>query len=168
MLAGRSKCSLSLSAAHVLQPQVKLGLNHSTSSPNFCSVAQHVLQQLFPQHNTAPTADPASQQQQQAATGPAGGRFKGLLRQVAPSPACSKLVASEEFHLPLVECAVQLVAFIAGEVSIAGPAEVLHAMYFGPTLGWCTPTLTVPAQPCWCHDVTVIVREAPLYTVTFR
>jgi septal ring-binding cell division protein DamX len=88
------------------------------SLPSSCRVAQHVLQELFPQSNADPTADPASQQQQQQpGTGPAARRFKGLLRQATPSPACSELVASEEFHLPLVECAVQLVAFIAGEVS---------------------------------------------------
>ncbi|WIA34865.1 hypothetical protein OEZ86_013160 [Tetradesmus obliquus] len=78
-------------------------------------VAHHLLQKIFPQQFSDPAADPASQQQQQAGAAPAGRRFKGLLRQVAPSAACSELVASEEFHLPLVECAVQLVAFITGE-----------------------------------------------------
>lgn len=90
---------------------------HICTSHVSCRVAHHLLQKIFPQQFSDPAADPASQQQQQAGAAPAGRRFKGLLRQVAPSAACSELVASEEFHLPLVECAVQLVAFIAGEVS---------------------------------------------------
>lgn len=77
-----------------------------------CRVAEHVLQQLFPQQapDMPAAVGPA------AAAAAAGRRFKGLLKHSAPCPACSDLVGSEEFHMPLVECAAQLVAFIAGEV----------------------------------------------------
>lgn len=61
-------------------------------------VAQGLLQQLFPRdaQETATAGDGGSQ------------RFKGMLKVTNP-PQCTALVSCQEFHLPLIECALTLV-----------------------------------------------------------
>lgn len=62
-----------------------------------CSVAEDVLTRLFPR-------DPPS-----SGTTATLQRFKGLVRGAGPPPSCSALLACEEWHLPLIECALQVV-----------------------------------------------------------
>lgn len=61
-------------------------------------VAEGLLQQLFPRDA-----------QQPPAAGEGGNqRFKGMVKVTKP-PECTALVSCQEFHLPLIECALALV-----------------------------------------------------------
>lgn len=61
-------------------------------------VAEGLLQELFPREEHEATAAQAQ-------------RFKGMVKKDNP-PACSQLVSCQEFHLPLIECALQVVYYI--------------------------------------------------------
>lgn len=66
-----------------------------------CRVAEGLLQQLFPRDA-----------QQPPAAGEGGSqRFKGMVKVTNP-PECTALVSCQEFHLPLIECALTLVHHI--------------------------------------------------------
>lgn len=79
----------------------------------FGRVAKHILQRLFPCGTLAAQGHEQLQDNQKRSTEYATSeRFKGLVR-YAPAPACYELVSCEEFHLPLLECALKLVAHVS-------------------------------------------------------
>lgn len=98
--------------AALLPPDLPQAYCHLSTAPS-CRVAEGLLQRLFPRDA-------------QDAAGVQGQRFKGMLKVQNP-PACVQLVSCQEFHMPLIECALQLVyaIIVARQVSLCCCAFVL-------------------------------------------